>query len=275
MLLLLGAAAWGTPAAAWGKPLELYFIDVEGGQSTLVVSPSGQSLLIDAGYAGYGGRDAERIKTAAKAAGVGHIDYLLVTHYHSDHVGGVPNLLEVLKVSSVLDYGPSVDAAGEYPDGYASAIKKIGSHKVVVPGDKVPIKGLDVTVVTAAGKVIGQALPGAGQANKYCAGVEPHPEGAGDETGENPQAIGVVIELGKFRFGDFSDITWNKELRLLCPDNKAGRLDLYLATHHGGLSSKAIWGLAPRVTIINNGPTKGGDPMGWKVLRDSPGLEEI
>lgn len=274
-LLLLAVCACAKSAAAWGKPLEIYFIDTEGGQSTLVVSPSGQNLLIDAGYAGYGGRDAERIKVAAKAAGVGHIDYLLVTHYHSDHVGGVPNLLEELKVSNVFDYGPSVDAGGKYPDDYAEAIKKIGSHKALAPGDKIPIKGLDVTVVSAAGKVIDHPLPGAGEANKYCAGLEPRPEGAGDETGENPQAIGVVIQSGKFRFGDFSDITWNKELKLLCPDNKAGKLDLYLATHHGGLSSKAIWGLAPRVTILNNGPTKGGDPMGWKLLRESPGLEEI
>ena len=247
------------------KPLEIYFIDVEGGQSTLLVSPSGQSLLIDAGYPGFSGRDANRIKTAAKAAGVGHIDYLLVTHYHDDHVGGVPNLLEVLKVSNVLDYG------GKYPDDYAAAIAKIPSHRVVTPGEKIPIKGLDITVVTAAGKHIERA----GIPNSNCSGIQPRPEGIGDETGENPQAVGIVVELGKFRFGDFSDITWNKELALLCPDNKAGKLDLYLATHHGGESSKAIWGLAPRVTIINNGATKGGDPAGWKILRASPGLEEI
>ena len=264
-ILLLAAVS------ACGKPLEIYFIDVEGGQSTLVVSPSGQSLVIDAGYPGFGGRDAERIKTAAKSAGVGHIDYLLVTHYHNDHVGGVPNLLEVLKVSNVLDYGPSVDAGGKYPDEYAAAISKIPSHHVVMPGEKIPIKGLDVTVLTAAGKHI----EGPGIPNQYCAGIEKRPEGAGDETGENPQAVGIVIELGKFRFGDFSDITWNKELGLLCPENKAGKLDLYLATHHGGESSKAIYGLAPRVTIINNGATKGADPAGWKVLRASPGLEEI
>jgi competence protein ComEC len=249
----------------FAKPLEIFFIDVEGGQSTLVVSPSGQSFLIDAGYPGFGGRDAERIKTVAKAAGIGHIDYLLVTHYHDDHVGGVPNLLQVLKVSNVLDYG------GKYPDDYAAAISKIPSHHIATPGEKIPIKGLDITVVTAAGKHIERP----GIPNPYCSGIEGHPEGSGDETGENPQAVGVMIELGKFRFGDFSDITWNKELALLCPENKAGKLDLYLATHHGGLSSKAIWGLAPRVTIINNGATKGADPLGWKVLRDSPGLEEI
>lgn len=273
ILLLLGASAYGASA------LNIYFIDVEGGQSTLVVSPSGQSLLIDAGYAGFSGRDANRIKTAAKAAGVGRIDSLLVTHFHSDHVGGVPNLLEVLPVSNIFDYGPSVDAGGKYPDDYSAAVVKIekakGSHRVVKPGEKIPVKGLDVTVVTAAGKTIEHPLNGAGGPNPYCSGLAPRKEGEGDETGENPQAVGVVIELGKFRFGDFSDITWNKELALLCPDNKVGKLDLYLTTHHGAESSKAIWGLAPRAAIMNNGPTKGGDPAGWRVIKASPGLEDL
>jgi competence protein ComEC len=277
-ILLLGVSAHAAGA------LNIYFIDVEGGQSTLVVSPSGQSLLIDAGYAGFSGRDANRIKTAAKAAGVGRIDYLLVTHFHSDHEGGVPNLLEVLPVANILDYGPSVDAGGKYPDDYTAVLAKIekakGTHRVVMPGDKIPVKGLDVTVVTAAGKTIQHPLSGAGllgheQPNPYCSGLAPRKEGEGDETGENPQAVGVVIELGKFRFGDFSDITWNKELALLCPDNKAGKLDLYLTTHHGGESSKAIWGLAPRVAIMNNGARKGGDPAGWKVVKASPGLEDL
>jgi len=207
---------------------------------------------------------------------VGRIDYLLVTHFHSDHVGGVPALLERLPVSNILDYGGSVDAGGKYPDDYAAALAKIkGQHIVVTPGDKIPIKGLDVTVVTAAGKVIQHPLRGAGQANPYCSGLAPRKEGAGDEMGENPQAVGVVIELGRFRFGDFSDITWNKELALLCPDNKVGKLDLYLTTHHGAESSKAIYGLAPRAAIMNNGPSKGGDPAGWKVVKASPGLEDL
>jgi len=267
MLLLLGASAYAAGS------LNIYLIDVEGGQSTLVVSPSGQSLLIDAGYAGFGGRDADRIKTAAKAAGVKHIDYLLVTHFHSDHVGGVPELLQRLRVANILDYGPSVDAGGKYPADYAAAVAKIAHHIVAAPGDKIPVKGLDITVVAAAGKTIQRPLARAGTPNPYCDGVAAH-RGV-DETGENPQAVGVVIELGKFRFGDFSDITWNKELALLCPENKAGKLDLYLTTHHGGESSKAIWGLAPRVAIMNNGPNKGGDPAGWKVVKASPGLEDL
>jgi competence protein ComEC len=257
------------------KTLDIYFVDVEGGQSTLLVAPSGQALLVNTGYAGYSGRDADRIAAAAKAAGVKHIDTLLITHFHADHVGGVLNLLERLPVATLLDIGGSVDAGGKYPDPYANAISKVeeakGVHKVIAPGDKIVVKGLDVTVVTAAGKTVERG----GEPNPYCAGIQPHKDGEGDETGENPQSAGIVVELGKFRFGDFGDITWNKELALLCPENKVGKLDLYLTTHHGGESSKAIWGLAPRVAIMNNGPRKGGDPQGWKVITASPGLEDL
>jgi competence protein ComEC len=273
-LLLLAASAQAA------KTLEIYFVDVEGGQSTLLVAPSGQTLLVDTGYAGFSGRDADRIAAAAKAAGVKHIDTLLITHFHSDHVGGVLNLLERLPVTTLLDIGGSVDAGGNYPDAYGKAISKVteqakGVHKVIAAGDKIAVKGLDVTVVTAAGKVIERPMERQGDTNPYCMGIQPHKDGEGDETGENPQSAGIVVELGKFRFGDFGDITWNKELALLCPENRVGKLDLYLTTHHGGESSKAIWGLAPRVAIMNNGPRKGGDPLGWKVIMGSPGLEDL
>ena len=153
-------------AARAARTLDIYFIDVEGGQSTLVVAPSGQSLLIDAGYAGFSGRDADRIWTAAKAAGVKRIDTLLITHYHEDHVGGVPNLLQRLPVTAFLDYGPSVDEGGKYPAAYAAAFAK-GMHRVVAPGDNIAVKGLEVTVVAAAGKHIERK----GEPNPYCAGV--------------------------------------------------------------------------------------------------------
>ncbi len=269
VFLLLAASAHAA------KTLDIYFVDVEGGQSTLMVAPGGQSLLVDTGYAGYSGRDADRIAAAAKAAGVKHIDTLLITHFHSDHVGGVLNLMERLPVATLLDIGGSVDAGGKYPDPYANAISKVeqakGAHKVIAAGDKIPVKGLEVTVVTAAGKTIERS----GEPNPYCAGVQPHKEGEGEETGENPQSAGIVVEFGKFRFGDFGDITWNKELALLCPENRVGKLDLYLTTHHGAESSQAIWGLAPRVAIMNNGPRKGGDPRGWKVIMGSPGLADL
>jgi beta-lactamase superfamily II metal-dependent hydrolase len=245
----------------------LYFIDTEGGQATLVVSPSGQALLIDTGYTGFGGRDTVRIAAAAKDAGVKKIDTLLITHFHDDHVGGVANLLDRLPVTTFLDHGPSIETQ-DYPGPYAAAFAK-GQHKVVAAGDKIPIKDLDVTVVAAAGNVIG----GKGEPNPNCTGI---PQATSDlEAGENSQSLAVVVTFGKFRFADLGDLTWNKELALLCPENKVGRIDLYLTTHHGGESSKAIWGMAPRVAIMNNGPSKGGDPAGWKNVMASPGLEDL
>jgi competence protein ComEC len=263
LLLLL---AW-TGAVQGAKTLDLYFIDVEGGQATLVVAPSGQSLLIDTGYTGFGGRDTVRIAAAAKDAGVKKIDTLLITHFHDDHVGGVANLLDRFQVATLLDHGPSIETH-DYPSAYAAAIAK-GQHKVVAAGDKIPIKGLDVTVVTAAGKTIG----GQGEPNPNCAGIAERQ--SADETGENSQSVGVVIQFGKFRFTDLGDLTWNKELALLCPENHVGKVDLYLTTHHGGESPKAMWGMTPRVAIMNNGPSKGGDPAGWKNVMTSPGLEDL
>lgn len=263
---LLFLAAAGAVHAA--KTLDLYFIDTEGGQATLVVSPSGQTLLIDAGYTGFGGRDTVRIATAAKEAGVKRIDYLLITHFHDDHVGGVANLLDRLPVANYLDHGISIET-NNYPAPYATAFAK-GQHQVVAPGDKIAIKDLDVTVVAAGGKSIGAK----GQPNPHCAGLA---EQQGPlEPGENSQSVGVVVTFGKFHFADLGDLTWNKQLALLCPDNKVGKVDLYLTTHHGGDDSpKALWGMAPRVAIMNNGPMKGGDPLGWKTVKASPGLEDL
>lgn len=263
-------AAWAGVAQA-AKTLDLYFIDTEGGQATLVVAPSGQSLLIDTGYTGFGGRDTLRIAAAAKDAGVKKIDTLVITHFHDDHVGGVANLLDRLPVTLFLDHGPSIETH-DYPGPYAAAFAK-GQHRVVAAGDKIAIKDLDVTVVAGAGKSISSQNGGKGEPNPYCGGI---PQSTSEvEAGENSQSLAVVIQFGKFRFADLGDLTWNKELALLCPANKVGKIDLYLTTHHGGESSKAIWGMTPRVAIMNNGPSKGGDPAGWKNVMASPGLEDL
>jgi competence protein ComEC len=264
LLILLAA---GVSAVRGAKTLDLYFIDVEGGQATLVVGPSGQSLLIDTGYTGFGGRDTVRIAAAAKDAGVKRIDTLLITHFHDDHVGGVANLLDRLPVTVFLDHGPSIETK-DYPNPYSAAFAK-GQHKTVAAGDKIPIKELDVTVVAAAGKTIAAK----GEANPNCAGIAERQ--SADEARENSQSVGVVITFGKFRFADLGDLTWNKELALLCPENKVGKIDLYLTTHHGGESPKAIWGMTPRVAVMNNGPSKGADPVGWKNVIASPGLEDL
>jgi beta-lactamase superfamily II metal-dependent hydrolase len=253
------------PAQA-AKTLDIYFIDVEGGQSTLVVSPSGQALLIDTGYAGNSGRDAIRISAAAKTAGVKKIDTLLITHFHDDHVGGVPNLLERLPVANFLDHGPSVENENKYPEPYEKAVGA-SPHKVIAAGDKIAIKGLDITVLTAAHRHIERA----GEPNPYCAGLAPV-EG---ESGENPQSAGVLIQYGKFRFVDPGDIIWNEELALECPDNKVGKVDVYLTAHHAThVSPKSVYALAPRVIVMDNGPRKGGLPDAWNLLHAMPGLED-
>ena len=269
--LLLVVALAGS--AMFARNLEIFFIDTEGGQSTLIVSPSGQTLLIDAGYSDYSGRDADRIADAAKVGHVKRIDYLLITHHHSDHEGGVPNLLERLPVGVFFDPGPSVETSAEHQRTYEAYLETVKDRdrRIVKPGDTIPVKGLEVTVVTANGGHIDRPLNGAGQPNPFCAGIEPQK----DENAENARSAGVIVELGKFRFADFGDLTWNKEVALLCPENRVGKVDLYLISHHGGEGSKAIYGMAPRVAIMNNGPRKGGDPAGWKTVKGSPGLEDL
>jgi hypothetical protein len=139
---------------------------------------------------------------------------------------------------------------------------------VIAPGEKIAIKGLDVTVLTAAG----QHIKRKGEPNPYCAGLAPV-EG---ETGENPQSAGVLIQFGKFRFADPGDIVWNEELALECSDNKVGKVALYLTAHHAThVSPKSVYGLAPRVIVMDNGARKGGLPDAWKLLHNSPGLEDM
>ncbi|MGH9657642.1 MAG: ComEC/Rec2 family competence protein [Bryobacteraceae bacterium] len=165
-LLSVGLAA----ALSAAKTMDVYFVDVEGGQATLIVSPSGQSMMVDAGWPGFNGRDAERIAAAAKMAGLKQIDYLVITHYHTDHVGGVPQLAERMPIVNYVDHGPSFES-GKNPDALFAAYKAArdkGKHMHVKPGDKIPIKGLDVVVVTAAGEKLSRALKGAGAANPLC-----------------------------------------------------------------------------------------------------------
>lgn len=257
-------------------PLQIYFIDVEGGQSTLVVSPSGQSLLIDTGWPGNDGRDADRIMAAAHQAGVNEIDYVLITHYHRDHVGGVPQLVDGMKVGTFLDHGSNFENSEVTRADYAAYQKAIAGHPrlVMKPGWGVPIKDIQVHVLTAAGDHIAEPLPGAGEANPYCTGEAKPPVDAS----ENARSVGLLITYGKFRFLDLGDLTKKKELELACPNNMIGTVDLFLVTHHGldQSNAKALdWALHPRVAIINNGPRKGNSPAAWKIVHDSPGLEDL
>jgi beta-lactamase superfamily II metal-dependent hydrolase len=271
------------PVALAAKSLEIYFIDVEGGQSTLIVDPQGESLLIDTGWDDFNGRDASRILAAAKAAGIDHIDDVVITHYHSDHVGGVPQLAGRIKIDAFFDHGPNTEDTSKETRANYAAYEKVAeqSKRVVVkPGDQIPFKGMRVQVLTSAGNEITTPLPGAGQPNALCA-LEPEPPA---DPSENARSVGVLITFGKFRFIDLGDLTNQKELGLVCPDNLIGTVDLYLTTHHGtahpgsGDSSNAraiVDALHPRVAVMNNGAIKGGHPVAWQIVHDSPGLEDL
>jgi competence protein ComEC len=256
--------------------LRMIFVDVEGGQATLIVSPSGESLLIDTGWSGFDGRDADRIVKAAHEAGLKQIDYVLVTHYHVDHVGGVPQLASRIKVGTFVDHGPNLEDSDDTRRDYA-AYQKVAAkapHIVVKPGDGLPLKGITVRVVSAAGEVLEKPLALAGEANPYCA-AEPKPPA--DAT-ENARSLGVLITYGRFRALDLGDLTKDQELRLVCPNNLLGRIDLSVVTHHGYTASNAkalVWALHPRVAIMDNGAHKGASPDAWETVHGSPGLEDL
>jgi competence protein ComEC len=261
------------PAA---KTFDAYFIDVEGGQATLMVSPSGQSMMVDTGWTGFNNRDADRITAAAKLAGVSQIDYLVITHYHADHAGGVPQLVAKLPVKHFVDHGPNNEKGAAADELYAAYTKAIGSseHMIVKPGDRIPVKGLDVVVVSANGELLQSPLKGAGQANPLCGKDARRPE----DKSENARSTGTMISYGKFRMIDLGDLTWNKEQDLVCPVNKLGIVDVYLTTHHGmNMSGSAtiVDALHPRVAIMNNGATKGASKPAWEVVKASPGLLDL
>ncbi len=267
-------ASWCAYAA---KPLEIYFIDVEGGQSSLIVSPSGQAMLVDTGWRGFNGRDTERIVKAAKNAHVKQLNYVEITHYHRDHVGGVTQLADRMKIDAFVDHGPNMEDSKAPKEDYADYEKVLArgaQHIVVKPGDTIPIKDLDVKVLAANGERITAPLPGAGQPNPLCAS-EPAPP---DDPSENARSVGILVTFGSFRFIDLGDLTKKKELGLVCPNNLIGAVDVYLTTHHGLDQSNAkalVHALHPRVAIMNNGANKGGSPAAWQIVKDSPGLQDI
>ena len=279
---VVAIAVWvGVPPASLGwarapKPLQVYIIDVEGGQATLIVTPSRQSVLVDTGWPGFDGRDAERIVSAAKRARVKQLDYVVITHYHRDHVGGVVQLADKMKIGAFVDHGPNQEDSEDTRENYAAYMKVTarGRRITLKPDDGLPLKGVTLRVLTAAGEHLKESLPGAGEANPYCA-AEPEPPA--DET-ENARSLGLVVTYGRFRFLDLGDLTKKKELEIACPNNLLGTVDSFLVTHHGSDQSNAkamVWALHPRVAIMDNGAHKGGNLAAWQIVHDSPGLEDL
>jgi competence protein ComEC len=278
------------PAAAQRSTLDIYFIDVEGGQATLVVTPSGETLLVDTGFPSNGtfasvpgdphnARDANRILAAARAAGVKRIDYLLITHFHADHVGAVPELTQLIPISTFIDHDtPATDAEQRVPgtqaafDAYARVRAK-GKHLAPKPGDRIPLRGVETVVVSAAGATIEKPLAGAGAANPACAATAPPAQ----EPSENPRSTGVLLRFGRFSFLDVGDLSGAPLFALVCPNNLIGPTDLYLVAHHGGADAgdrATFAAFAPRVAVLNNGEKKGGAPEVLAALHQANGLED-
>jgi competence protein ComEC len=259
--------------------LDIYVVDVEGGNATLFVTPSGESLLIDTGNgpaAAPAIRDAERIMVAARDARLTQIDHLIITHWHGDHYGGMAELAKRIPIREFIDHGPNVqpdptvDAflANVYPQLYAK-----GKHTVSKPGDKIALNGVDVQVVASAGETIKTPLAGAGAANPACANFK-----GGENNAEDPMSVAVFVTFGKFRTLHLGDLTKNKEFELMCPNNRLGTVDLFLGMHHGVDSSNSevmFHATHPRVAIMNNGTRKGGQPEVMRVVHTSPGFEDL
>ena len=258
------------------RTLEIYVADTEGGKAALFVSPTGQTVLVDSGNPG--DRDLNRIVAMLSDAGVKQIDYLISTHYHVDHIGGLQELSRRIPIAHYIDHGPSVEPK-EQVQGFQAAYAELRSkakHTVVKPGDRVPVTGLDWRIVTSAGQVLKTALPGGGQPNPACAAFEKRPDPPTPD--DNGASVGSVITYGQFRVVDLGDLLWNVEGQLMCPNNPIGTVDLYMVTHHGlaqSGSAAVVHAVRPRVALMQNGTRKGGAVAAYEILERSSGLEDI
>jgi competence protein ComEC len=283
VLAMLAAIVAAQTRAA--KTLDVYIVDVEGGNAQLWVTPAGESVLVDTGNSGAAAvRDADRIMAAVKASGVTAIDHLITTHYHADHVGGLPELASRISVKEFIDHGPNVQPGAQIDpvlEQYADLWGK-ARHTVARSGERLSISGLDWRIVSAAGRMIKAAVPGAGAANPYCASFTRHDvnpvSGAPVGNTEDEQSVASLVTFGRFRLLYLADFTWNQEFELMCPVNRIGSVDLFIASRHGQPSSNSealVHAIRPRVIVMNNGSRKGGQPASMNVLLNSPRLEDL
>lgn len=263
------------------KTLDIYFIDVEGGAATLIVTPLGESLLVDSGFPGE--RDAGRIAHVARdIAGLVQIDFYITTHWHRDHVGGIPQLSKLIPVRNYYDHGlPATitpDIQAELIEAYRQTVQ--GRSVALKPGDEIKVQKsprslppLQIRVLAANGIVLGEQ-PGAPQIKPCGPNFQAQPE---DKT-DNVNSVGILLSFGRFKFFDGGDLTWNIEDRLVCPKNLIGSVDVYQVDHHGTDPSNnpsLVRALKPRVAIIDNGPRKGADARPFATLKSVPEIEAI
>jgi len=254
--------------------LEIYWVDVEGGAATLVVTPGRDVILTDAGWPRDDARDAARIQAAMRDAGVDEIDYLLVSHFHTDHIGGLAALDERVPIRQIVDHGDSVER--ETPRGqplWEAYVRLAGDRRrSIAPGDKLPFSEFEFTFVGAHRELI--ESPERRPPNPRCAGVKP-PE---PDLSENGHSLGYLLSLGAFQFLNLGDMTPDREHALACPENRLGVVDLWQVPHHGGYGAirpELAGALAPTVAVINNGPRKGGTPDSLSVIQGTAEVGDV
>jgi len=279
VVAVLGLALFAFPSASSsqeaGKGLRIYFIDVEGGAATLVVTPEGGTLLMDCGWPGK--RDAERIAKTLAEAGAKKIDHYLTSHYHTDHWGSIGELAELVPIETYY-FHPFPDAGAKDVDPKIKAVfQKLSEGKSVVaaPGGEVPLKGAQVKFLCANGVVLNEAA-GSPQVRKCEANPE-HPAKPEDAS-DNARSVGFLLTWNGFKFLDLGDLTWNVEHKLVCPANLIGAVDLYQVSHHGldqSNSPALLKAASPTVAVMNNGAKKGGSAPTFQWLKETSGLKDV
>ena len=265
-------AGGGSATLPASGTLRIYWIDTEGGASTVIAAPDGAVIVVDVGFSS---RDAQRVATLLKdELHATKIDVLIVTHYHIDHVGGVPTLAGMFPVSAFYDHGAAVES-GSHIDAYMQLVSAADAKRTIVkPGQQLSFGSLALTFVTAAEQVIEPPLPSA-VPNDGCANPVSKSQLAG---AENPESVGFLARFGSFDFLDLGDFTWNVEQKLACPSNRVGVVDLYQVSHHGmdlSSSPQLVYSLKPLVAVMNNGAAKGGAAATFELLKASLGLQDL
>ena len=270
-----------TPAA---NTLDIYFIDVEGGAATLFVSPTGESMISDGGFPRADTRDAKRIYEVAKLAGLQKIDYAVVSHYHRDHFGSLPELAKLIPIDKFVDHGDSVDQKTDLGFLLFQYHLKVADGKrwITKPGDNFPLGSAKIHIVSSHTKLIDKPLAPGLANNPWCTDAKLKEQDYLSkrrlDLGENGNSLGFLLTMGKFEFLNLGDLSWNYEHALSCPENLLGEIDLYQSTHHGTRASgppQHIWAMKPKVVVFNNGTHHGADPEFYKIVKDSPEVEDI
>jgi competence protein ComEC len=264
------------------ETLDIYVLDTEGGESVLYIAPTGEAMLFDTGGGDEAAneRDYKRILSLVEETKIPVLDYVIISHNHRDHVGNAANLpnLPIRNIRQFLDHGPyttELQPLQRGPFVKYLEIRNFAKARKAEPGEAFSFGAVDVHVVASSGEVTTEALPGARAQNALCADHTPKHDVRGVE---NDEVVAVEVRFGDFSFLELSDMTWNQEQRLVCPNNLLGTVDVYHTSGHGdrwGSNPVMVHAVQPRVAVMNNAAVKGGHADTFETLHNSPGFEDL